>query len=706
MKNLVIVESPSKSKTIEKYLGKDYKVVSSKGHIRDLATSGKEGLGVDVENDFKPTYVVSKDKKDTVKELKNLVSKAEKVYLATDPDREGEAISWHLANELGLDINDDNRVVFNEITKNTILHSMDCPRKIDMDLVKSQEARRILDRIIGFKLSKLLQKKIKSKSAGRVQSIALRMICDREKEIAAFIPEEYWTISALLNKGKAEFDTALSKIDGKKANIKNEEEANKIIDSIKEPFVVESIVEKKKNRSAYLPFITSTLQQEASSKLGFSAKKTMMLAQNLYEGIDLKNETVGLITYMRTDSTRLSNEFVSSAYSFIESEYGADYKGFYRVKNDESSQDAHEAIRPTSLDHTPESVKPYLSSDQYKLYKFIYTRALASLMKEANFKSVTYNIESGKYLFTISGQELVFDGFLKIYKDYDSSKDVILKPLSKGDVLDLKKIEKEQHFTEGPTRYTEAKLIKALEEEGVGRPSTYATIIDTIVKRNYVELKKESEKSKTKYFFPTEQGTLTDEKLKEFFLPVINIKYTANMEDGLDKIAENKENNVEYLKKFYDEFKPLVDNAYANMEKKEDEKTGQKCPLCGSDLVYKEGKYGKFVACSNYPTCKYVETESVGRDCPDCGAPLIYRTGRYGKFISCSNYPECKHIEKIEKEKPEEVGRECPECGKPLLKRKSRYGTYFIGCSAYPKCKYIENIEGESKPKYTRKKKK
>ena len=706
MKNLVIVESPSKSKTIEKYLGKDYKVVSSKGHIRDLATSGKEGLGVDVENDFKPTYIVSKDKKDTVKELKNLVSKAEKVYLATDPDREGEAISWHLANELGLDINDDNRVVFNEITKNTILHSMENPRKIDMDLVKSQEARRILDRIIGFKLSKLLQKKIKSRSAGRVQSIALRMICDREKEIAAFVPEEYWTIGALLNKGKAEFDTTLSKIDGKKADIKNEEEANDIINSIKEPFVVENIVEKKKNRSAYLPFITSTLQQEASSKLGFSAKKTMMLAQNLYEGIDLKNETVGLITYMRTDSTRLSNEFVSAAYSFIENEYGQEYKGFYRVKNDESSQDAHEAIRPTSLDHTPESVKPYLSNDQYKLYKFIYIRALASLMKEASFKSVTYNIESGKYLFTISGQELVFDGFLKIYKDYDSSKDVILKPLSKGDVLDLKKMEKEQHFTESPTRYTEAKLIKALEEEGVGRPSTYATIIDTIVDRGYVELKKESEKSKTKYFFPTEQGTLTDEKLKEFFLPVINVKYTANMEDGLDRIAENKENNIEYLKKFYDEFKPLVDNAYTNMEKKEDEKTGQKCPLCGSDLVYKEGKYGKFVACSNYPTCKYVETESVGRDCPECGAPLIYRTGRYGKFISCSNYPECKHIEKIEKEKPEEVGRECPECGKPLLKRKSRYGTYFIGCSAYPKCKYIENIEGESKPKYTRKKKK
>ncbi len=706
MKNLVIVESPSKSKTIEKYLGKDYKVVSSKGHIRDLATSGKEGLGVDVDNDFKATYVVSKDKKDVVKELKNLCKKAENVYLATDPDREGEAISWHLAKELGLDLDLNNRIVFNEITKNAILKAIENPRTIDTDLVKSQETRRILDRIIGFKLSKLLQKKIKSKSAGRVQSIALRMICDREKEIENFTPEEYWTIKALLSKDKNEFNTVLTKINNKKAEIKNEEEANKILEMIEGPFVVDEVVSKSKKRASYLPFITSTLQQEASSKLGFSAKKTMMLAQNLYEGIDLKNETVGLITYMRTDSTRLSNDFVSAAYDLIEKEYGKEYKGFYRVKNDENSQDAHEAIRPTSLANTPESIKTFLTNDQYKLYKFIYARALASLMTDAKYKSVTYNILNGDLLFTISGSELTFDGFLKVYKDYDSSKDVILKPLSKGDELTSKEITKEQHFTEGPSRYTEAKLIKALEEEGVGRPSTYATIIDTITKRNYVELKKENDSSKTKYFFPTKQGKLTDEKLREYFLPVINVKYTAEMEDGLDKIAENKENNITYLHDFYDKFQPLVDSAYKNMEKKEDEKTGDKCPLCGSDLVYKEGKYGKFVACSNYPNCKYVETESVGRDCPDCGAPLIYKTGRFGKFISCSNYPECKHIEKIEKEKPEEIGRNCPECGQPLLKRKSRYGTYFIGCSAYPKCKYIENIEGESKPKYTRRKKK
>ena len=705
MKKLVIVESPSKSKTIEKYLGKDYKVVSSKGHIRDLSTRGKGGLGVDIENDFKPDYVVNKDKKDVVKELKKLSSSCDEVLLATDPDREGEAISWHLADELGLNIGDNNRIVFNEITKNAVLNAIDNPRSIDIDLVKSQETRRILDRIIGFKLSSLLKRKIRSQSAGRVQSVALRMICDREKEIENFVPEEYWTIKALLKKDKAKFDTTLTKIDGNKAEIKNEEEADKVLSRVKDPFIVKDVIEKNKKRSPYLPFITSTLQQEASSKLGFSAKKTMMLAQNLYEGIDLGKETVGLITYMRTDSTRLSGEFINSAYAKIIEDYGENYNGTYRVKNDESSQDAHEAIRPTSLANTPESVKEYLSNDQFKLYKLIYARALASLMADSVSKTVTYEIESDGLLFTVNGIELLFDGFLKVYKDYDSSKDVVLSPLNKGDELSLVKAEKEQHFTEGPSRYTEARLIKALEEEGVGRPSTYATIIDTICARDYVELRKGSDKSKTKYFFPTEKGILTDEKLREFFNSIINVKYTAQMEDGLDKIAEAKEDNIEYLRHFYDEFQPLVDTAYEKMEKKEDEKSGNKCPLCGSDMVYKDGKYGRFEACSNYPKCSYIVTEEVGRNCPECGSALVYRNGRYGKFISCSKYPDCRYIEKIAQEKPEEVGRECPECGKPLLKRKSRYGTYFIGCSGFPKCKYIENIEGE-KPRYTRRKKK
>lgn len=667
MKNLVIVESPSKSKTIEKYLGKDYKVTSSKGHICDLATKGKEGLGVDIDNDFKATYVVSPDKKDVVSDLKKLVDKSDFVYLATDPDREGEAISWHLARELGIDLNDNNRIVFNEITKNAVLNALKEPRTIDMALVRSQETRRILDRIIGFKLSKLLQKKIGSKSAGRVQSIALRMICDKEKEIAAFVPEEYWTISADLGK---KLLTELKSYKGKKLEIKNEAEADKILAELLDEFTLSDISEKQKKRSAYLPFITSTLQQEASTKLGFGSKKTMMVAQSLYEGVELRNGAQGLITYMRTDSTRLSKEFVASAYDKIENDYGKEYKGFYRVKNDDNSQDAHEAIRPTSLANEPEAIRQYLSNDQYKLYKFIYYRALASLMSEAVFKSVTYTFDNNGYEFIINGSKQEFDGFLKAYGDYDNSKDVILPKLVKGDVLKAKKIEKLQHFTEAPARYTEARLIKALEEEGVGRPSTYATIIDTIVKRNYVELKKASDSGKTKYFFPTEQGMITDEKLREYFADVINVKYTAGMEEKLDEIAENKLDNIASLREFYDEFQPLVDKAYDEMEKKQPEKTGEICPECGGDVVIRNGRFGKFKSCINYPSCKW-------------------------------------HESLIKKEEPEEVGRNCPECGAPLLKRKSRYGNYFIGCSNYPKCHYLEAIEGEQPKRrfYSRKKK-
>ncbi len=664
MKNLVIVESPSKSKTIEKYLGKDYKVTSSKGHICDLATKGKEGLGVDVDNDFKATYVVSPDKKDVVKDLKSMVDKADYVYLATDPDREGEAISWHLARELGIDLNENNRIVFNEITKNAVLNALKEPRTIDMALVKSQETRRILDRIIGFKLSKLLQKKIGSKSAGRVQSIALRMICDKEKEINAFVPEEYWSISADLGK---KLLTELARYKGKKLEIKNEEEADKILSELSDEFVLADITEKQKKRSAYLPFITSTLQQEASTKLGFGSKKTMMVAQSLYEGVELGNGAQGLITYMRTDSTRLSQEFVASAYEKIEKDYGKEYKGFYRIKNDDNSQDAHEAIRPTSLANEPDAIKQYLTNDQYKLYKFIYYRALASLMSEAVFKSVTYTFDNNGYEFIINGSKQEFDGFLKTYGDYDNSKDVILPKVEKGDVLKAKKVEKTQHFTEAPARYTEARLIKALEEEGVGRPSTYATIIDTIVKRNYVELKKASDSGKTKYFFPTEQGMITDEKLREYFADVINVKYTAGMEEKLDEIAENKLDNIESLREFYDEFQPLVDKAYDQMEKKQPEKTGETCPKCGGDVVIRNGKFGKFKSCINYPSCKW-------------------------------------HESLVKKEEPEEVGRNCPKCGSPLLKRKSRYGNYFIGCSNYPKCHYLEAIEGQQPKRFYRRK--
>ncbi len=663
MKNLVIVESPSKSKTIEKYLGKDYKVTSSKGHICDLATRGKEGLGVDVENDFKPTYVVSDDKKSVVNELKKLVKDSDFVYLATDPDREGEAISWHLARELGLDLDQNNRIVFNEITKSAVLKALEDPRNIDMALVRSQETRRILDRIIGFKLSKLLQKKIGSKSAGRVQSIALRMICDREKEIADFVAEEYWKILAHLGK---KLDTELVRHQGKKVEIHNETEADAILAVLGEDFTLSDISEKENKRYAYLPFITSTLQQEASTKLGFVSKKTMMVAQTLYEGVELPTGAQGLITYMRTDSTRLSGEFVSAAFSKIEQDYGKEYRGFYRVKNDESSQDAHEAIRPTDLSNDPELVKPYLSNDQYKLYRFIYYRALASLMSPSLSNSVTYCFDNNGYEFTVMGKKMEFDGFLKAYGEYDSSKDVILPKLSIGDVLKCKEIKKEQHFTEPPARYTEAKLIKALEDEGVGRPSTYATIIDTIEKRNYVEYKKASDSGKTKYFFPTQQGILTDEKLREYFKSVINIKYTAEMESQLDQIAENKLDSNEALHEFYDRFQPLVDSAYEQMEKVQPEKTGEICPECGGDVVIRSGKYGKFKSCINYPTCKW-------------------------------------HESLVKKEEPEDTGRVCPECGKPLLKRKSRYGNYFIGCSGYPKCRYVEAIEGEERKPYRRK---
>lgn len=663
-KNLVIVESPSKSKTIEKYLGKDFTVTSSKGHIRDLATTGREGLGVDIENGFEANYKINKDKKTVVKDLKALADDHEFVYLATDPDREGEAIAWHLAKVLDLPLADNNRIVFNEITKTAVNNALEKPRTVDMSLVNSQETRRILDRIIGFKLSKLLQKKIGSKSAGRVQSIALRMICDKEKEVNAFIPEEYWTIKAILNKN---IETNLVKYKEDKIEIKTERQADDILSALSEEYKLADISEKEKKRSAYLPFITSTLQQEASNKLSFSSKRTMIVAQSLYEGVELGSGAQGLITYMRTDSTRLSNDFVKAANQKIEDEYGKEYLGYYRVKNDEKAQDAHEAIRPTSLDNEPDKLKQYLSADQYKLYKMIYARALASLMSDARTMSSTYIFNNNDYIFTASGSKLEFDGFLKVYKEYDSSKEVILPKLTVNDLLEAKEVLKEQHFTEAPARYTEARLIKALEEEGVGRPSTYAMIIDTIQKRGYVQLKKASEAGKTKYFFPTEQGVLTDEKLRQFFESVINVKYTANMESQLDEIAENKIDKVESLSKFYKDFQPLVENAYEKLEKIEPEKTGEICPDCGGEVIIRNGRFGKFKCCTNYPTCKW-------------------------------------HESLIKKDPPEKVGRVCPECGADLIKRKSRFGNYFIGCSAYPKCKYLEKIEGEA-PKYFRKKK-
>lgn len=710
MKNLVIVESPSKSKTIEKYLGGDYHVVSSKGHIRDLATSGKGGLGIDVENDFEPTYKVSSDKRAVVKELKDLAKKSDHVYLASDPDREGEAIAWHLANVLDLNMEEENRIIFNEITKHAVVEAFEHPRTIDQDLVKSQEARRMLDRIIGFKLSKLLQSKIKSKSAGRVQSVALRLIVERENEIRAFKSEEYWTLATNIEKDGKTFSASLNKIDGKKADLKTQEEVNAVIERCCHDFIVSSIEKKVRKKEARMPFITSTLQQEASTKLGFGAKKTMQIAQKLYEGLPLAGGvSEGLISYMRTDSTRLSDQFVKDAESYIEETYGKDYKGRARQKNSENAQDAHEAIRPTSILNTPARVKEYLTNDQYKLYKLIYARTLASLMAPSKSNVVNVQIVSDGCEFSANGSILTFDGYLKIYSDYETVKDEMLPIMEEQETLKDVELEGKQHFTEPPLRYSEARLIKDLEEKGIGRPSTYAIIIDTLQARGYVSLERPSEGSKTKVFIPSEQGELADTKLQEFFSGIINVSYTANMEHHLDEIAAGERNNIEEVRTFYNEFEPLLQNAYENMEKKELERTGEKCPDCGNDLVYRIGRFGKFISCINFPECRYTKGEdedenAVEEVCPKCGSKMVTKKGRYGSFLACSNYPECKYIKSNKtKEEPEPTGEMCPDCGHELVRRKSRFGTTFIGCSNYPKCRYIkkepkkEKAEGDDK---------
>jgi len=640
MKNLVIVESPSKSKTIEKYLGKDYKVVSSKGHIRDLATKGKYGLGVDIDNDFLPTYEIIKGKKKMVSDLKKEIKASDKVFLATDPDREGEAISWHLKDELNIKDKDYERVVFNEITKDTVIKAFDNARKIDDDLVHSQETRRILDRIIGFRLSKLMQSKTGGKSAGRVQSVALKLIVDREREIEAFVKEEYWSIKGVFN----DFEAELEKYKDKNVEIHNELEADEIINKLSNVFKIESVDKKDKKKQSRPPFITSTLQQEASTKLGFNAKKTMSLAQKLYEGVDLGSETVGLISYMRTDSIRLSEEFVSSTYKFIENKYGKEYLGIVKKsKKTENVQDAHEAIRPTSINRTPESVKTYLSADEFKLYSMIYKRALSSLMKDAKQEQTIVILDNNDYKFKISGSVIIFDGYLKVYGDYEDSEDKILPAFDtyKSNVLVSNSIEKEQHFTKPKPRYTEAKLIKEMEELGIGRPSTYAKTMETIVDRGYVKLVE-------KKFVPTEVGIEITDKLQEFFSNLINVKYTAKMEDDLDKIAEGNLVWNDLLKDFYKDFEPMLSNAFSNMEKNKAEETGELCPECKSPLVIRNGKYGKFTACSNYPSCKYVKKEEKEikeiSKCPECDGMIVEKRTKKGKiFYGCNNYPKCKY---------------------------------------------------------------
>ena len=671
-KKLVIVESPSKSKTIEKYLGNEYKVVSSKGHIRDLSTKGKYGLGVDIENGFKPDYVPVQGKSSLIKELKKDVKDASFVYLATDPDREGEAISWHLKDALG--IKDDNykRVLFHEITHDKVIEAINNPTVIDEKMVKSQETRRILDRIIGFRLSKLLQSKIGAKSAGRVQSVALKLIVDREREIEAFNQEEYWTITSKFD--TPNFEANLFKYKNDDIELKDESDADKVIESLSNEYKVESIEKKEQAKKSKFPFITSTLQQEASTKLGFPAKKTMSIAQKLYEGIDIGTETVGLITYMRTDSIRLSDEYTKSAYAYINDKYGKEYSGYIKkAKKNDNVQDAHEAIRPTSVNREPSKMKEFLTPDEYKLYRLIYIRTLSSLMADAKVNKTTVILNNNDYKFKVTGQELIFDGYLKLYKDYESSEDVILPKLEENKVYNTEVVEKEQHFTKPPARYSEAKLIKEMEELGIGRPSTYAKIIDTLKERDYVILE-------DKKFKPTEIGIETTDKLQEFFSDLINVKYTAAMENDLDEIAEGEKVWNEVLDEFYKLFEPRVKNAFGEMEKKAPEETGEVCPECGSPLVIRKGKFGEFVACSNYPECKYIKKEEKKivevMDCPECDGKIIERTTRRGKiFYGCNNFPKCKFAS-WDKPLPEN----CPECGKYLVEKNGK-----VKCSS---CEY------------------
>ena len=677
MTKLVIVESPAKTHTIGAYLGKDYKVVSSKGHIRDLATSGKFGLGVDVDGNFDPTYIAIKGKAKDIKALKKDIKESDYVYLATDPDREGEAISWHLYDALDIDENKYERIVFNEITKPAVEEAFNHARKIDMDLVKSQETRRILDRIIGFRLSKLMRSKTDGTSAGRVQSVALKLVVDREREIEAFIPEEYWEVVAHFDN----IDSDLVTYNNEKLELHSKEDVDKVLNTIGEDYKVTSIEKKAKKRNSLMPFITSTLQQACINKFGYNSTRVMSIAQKLYEGIDIGSESVGLITYMRTDSTRLSPIFINETFDYIRSEFGENYVGAVKVsKKKENVQDAHEAIRPTSIKRTPESVKKYLSDEEYKIYSIIYARALASLMAAGETLTTTINLDNNGYGFRTTGTVETFDGFLKVYRPYYSTEDKELPSgINEGDILSTKDVETSQKFTKPPARYTEATLIEEMEKLGIGRPSTYAQTMKTIKQRDYVT-------TKDKRFIPTETGIEVTDKLQEFFSSLINVKYTAEMETDLDEIADNKMDNVEVLRNFYNKFEPLLEKAFKEMEKSQPQETGETCPNCGNPLVIRKSRYGQFVACSNYPECKYIKTEEKEEKeikeickCPSCEEGMIIeRLTRRGKvFYGCNRFPKCKTAYW---DKP--IGRNCPECNSMLVEKNEQ-----VKCSS---CDYIE----------------
>lgn len=713
---LLIVESPHKSETIGHFLGSDYKVLASKGHIRDLASTGKMGLGVDLDDGFKPTYKISPDKVQTVKELKAAVSKADVVYLATDPDREGEAISWHLAQVLGLDVEKTPRLEFHEITKNAILKALDNPRTIDMKLVESQEARRIIDRLMGYRLSNLLQRRIKSRSAGRVQSVVLKFIVDKEREIQAFIPQEYWTIAGDFLSGKNTLHADLAFHLGKPIKIASEQEALDIVSQLPDSFTVSNIKSNITKKEPKPPFITSTLQQEAFAQLHFSTKKTAALAQRLYEGKEIDGALTGLITYMRTDSTRLAQEFIDAAHQHILISYGKEYLGnAHMQKSNKNVQDAHEAIRPTDITFTPERVKAFLTKDELKLYTLIYDRAVSSLMAAKQDQITTLTLSGNDFDFQTSSTKNVFPGYYAIYGKYEEDgKDVekLPKDIKVGDAVSVKEITKTQHFTKAPNRYNEGRVVKLMQENGIGRPSTYASTISTLLDRDYVESQKGS-------LIPTEQGELTVDKLEEYFPKYMDASYTAGMEASLDSIADGKTDRIKLLSDFWDEFTKYYDAAKEHMEKLQPKVVeGRVCPKCGKPLVYRKGRYGEFVGCSDYPNCNYIEKEQPDvipdRVCPRCGGQLVKRKGKRGEFVGCSNYPSCTYMEDLQgnplgtEKKPVEIPADaplCPQCHVGhLIEKKSRWGKTFIGCSNYPACHYIQK-DGNAPKKTGRKKK-
>ena len=671
MRKLLIVESPTKTKSIKKYLGSDFDVMASNGHVRDLP---KSKLGIDIENNFKPKYTNMPDKKDVIKKLKDAVANYDEVYLATDPDREGEAIAWHLAQILALDMNEANRVTFNEITKSGVIAGINAPRKLDLDLVDAQQARRIVDRIVGYELSPFLWKKVKSGlSAGRVQSVALRLIVEREREIEKFVPEEFWSVEAkLLSERKSFISKLYGFKNGEKIElIPNEEEAKKIVESLENAeYQVSDIKKGKRNRQPAPPFITSTLQQEASRKLGFTGQRTMRIAQQLYEGVEIPGHGVtGLITYMRTDSLRISEEARAAANGYIKQKFGDNYlpekPRYFKSKN--NAQDAHEAIRPTVITLDPASVQSALTAEQFKLYKLIWERFIASLMANCVQNTVQVDITAGEYLFKASGYSVAFDGFTVLYvegKDDAGEDEGKLPDMKKGDILKLKELKPLQHFTQPLPRYTEPTLIKALEENGIGRPSTYATILANILNRDYIEREKKTLK-------PTNLGCVIVDLLVEHFNKIFDIKFTANLETKLDKIAEGDLELIKTISEFYNEFDKLYKKAEEDMDGKRVKvpvtETDVVCEKCGSKMVIRSGRFGKFLACPNYPTCKNTKPlpeDEVTQPCPKCGAKLLKKVSKKGKkFYGCSNYPNCDFAAP-----GIPTGEKCSECGGYIIK--------------------------------------